>query len=393
MSCSKQNQHEDSSSLRPSCAGSSGRDRLRSSSRRDFLKYAGVSTLGLGATVWSRPLLGSHYLGGGLPQAAELTPKYPGRVVEVFNDDVIPGSQVQQNVMAKMLERGMLELTGAENPADAWRQFVTPEDVVGLKVNTLSGPGCSTRQELVEAIIESLKLAGVKESNIIIWDRFESHLRRTRYKIRRRPGAIRCYATDSAGVGSDMEVYYKANVFEWIPDELLKGREKDMAPAYPNSHFSKIFTQHITKQINIPVLKDHNITGITLSLKNLAFGICSNTERFHLTPINCDPMIPEVFSHPMLQSKNVLNIADCLSLVYEGSPMVDPQYVLDYGSLLLGTDAVAMDQVGLTILEQIRKEKGLPSLWKTNSQPKHVRTATEMGLGVGNLDEIAHLKI
>ncbi len=243
MSCSKQNQHEDSSSLRPSCAGSSGRDRLRSSSRRDFLKYAGVSTLGLGATVWSRPLLGRHYLGGGLPQAAELTPKYPGRVVEVFNDDVIPGSQVQQNVMAKMLERGMLELTGAENPADAWRQFVTPEDVVGLKVNTLSGPGCSTRQELVEAIIESLKLAGVKESNIIIWDRFESHLRRTRYKIRRRPGAIRCYATDSAGVGSDMEVYYKANVFEWIPDELLKGREKDMAPAYPNSHFSKIFTQ------------------------------------------------------------------------------------------------------------------------------------------------------
>lgn len=190
-----------------------------------------------------------------------------------------------------------------------------------------------------------------------------------------------------------MDVYYRANVFEWIPEYLLKGREKEIAPAYPNSHFSKIFTQHITKQINVPVLKDHNITGITLCLKNLALGICSNTERFHLTPINCDPMIPEVYAHPMLQSKNVLNIADCLTLVYEGSPMVNPEYVLNYQSLLLGTDAVAMDQIGLEILERIRGEKRLPSLWKTNSQPKHVKTAAQMGLGINHLEEITHLKV
>jgi hypothetical protein len=360
-------------------------------SRRRFMKSVGKGVVGLGAVTWSRPLLGRHFYGSAF--TGRTTPDYRGRVVEVFDEAVLVDNQVQQPVVDQMLERGMRELTGAENLADAWQAFVTPEDVVGLKINTLSGPPCSTHSEVVDAIINGLKLAGVKEENIIIWDRFESHLRRTRYKIQRRPDRIRCYATDSAGVGSDSDVYYEADVFSWIPEELIQPRLKDLAPAYPNSHFSKIFTQHITKQINVPVLKDHNITGITLCLKNLAMGICSNTERFHITPVNCDPMIPEVCGHPMLESKNVLNIADCLSLVYEGSPTVDPQYLMPYHSLMVGTDPVAMDQVGLEILEGIRKEKGLPSIWKTNSQPKHVGTAAKLGVGVGNLDEITHIKV
>jgi uncharacterized protein (DUF362 family) len=357
------------------------------------MKSVGKGVVGLGAVTWSRPLLGRHFVPGTPALLEKSTPDYRGRVVEVFDETALVDSQVQEPVVDKMLERGMLELTGAENLADAWRMFVAPEDIVGLKINTLSGPPCSTRSEVVNAIVGGLELAGVPKRNIIIWDRFESHLRRTRYKIQRRPDRIRCYATDSAGVGSDKDVYYEADVFSWIPEEFIQSRLKDMAPAYPNSHFSKIFTQHITKQINVPVLKDHNITGITLCLKNLAMGICSNTERFHITPVNCDPMIPEVCGHPMLGSKNVLNIADCLSLVYEGSPSVDPQYLTPYHSLMVGTDPVAMDQVGLEILEGIRKEQGLPSIWKTNSQPKHVGTAAKIGVGVGNLDEITHIKI
>lgn len=368
-----------------SCGGGpalGGPAHRESTSRRQFLKWVGWGALGLAAP---RSLAAR--------KSAESTPTYPGRVIEVFNEAVISGRQVLQPEVSNMVERGMLELTGAESLADAWRAFVTPDDVVGIKVNTLSGPGCSTRWEVVRAIIDGLKLAGVGEGNIIVWDRFQSHLERTRYTIRRLPGALRCYATDSAGVGSDPEVFYHADVFDWIPENLLKDRRKTMAPAYPNSHFSKIFTEHITKQVNVPVLKDHNITGITLCLKNLAFGICSNTERFHLSPINCDPMIPEVYSHPMIRSKNVLNIADCLSMVYEGSPMVDPRHVLPLHSILVGTDAVAMDRLGLEILERIRAEKGLPSLWRTSSPPKHVRTATEMKLGVGELEEIEHIKI
>jgi uncharacterized protein (DUF362 family) len=359
-------------------------------SRRYFLRSAGLGIIGLAAAGPSS--IGAVSAAAGLPSAPS-APRYPGRVVEAFNANVLADGRVRQDAVDAMLERGMLQLTGARTLADAWKLFVTPDDVVGLKVNTLSGPLCSTRLEVVRAVIKGLALAGVRDSNVIIWDRFESHLRRARYQVQQRRGLLRCYATDSAGVGSDLDVFYRANTIDWMPDALKKDLQKEMARVYPNSHFSKIFTAHVTKQINLPILKDHNISGVTLALKNVAFGICNNTERFHPTPINCDPMIPEVFSHPMVRAKNVLNIADCLTVLYEGGPMVDAQYLLPYRSLIVATDAVALDQVGLEILEQIRGEKRLPSLWKTSSPPKYLTTAGKMGLGESDLRKIARVKV
>jgi uncharacterized protein (DUF362 family) len=373
-------------------------DRIGAVSRREFLY-----TVGLGALAATTPIRAAGGDAQGVPPAAAgaptagavvlPTPQYAGRVVEVLDKNVMAAGGVRPDRVKGMLDRGMLELTGAKTPPEAWSLFVTPDDVVGIKVNTLSGPACSTRIELVNAVVAGLKAAGVKDSNIIIWDRFASHLRRTGYAIQQAPGGIRCYATDSPGVGSDLDVYYAANISDWIPDALKKTLDVGRGVTYPNSHFSNIFTQHITKQINLPVLKDHNIAGITLSLKNVAFGICSNTERFHPTPINCDPMIAEVAAHPMVRSKNVLNIADCLSLVYDGSPIVDPARVVSYRSLLIGTDPVAVDRIGLEILETIRRAQGLPSLWKIHTPPRYLLSAARLKLGVSDLESIEHRRL
>lgn len=352
----------------------------------------GLGAAALGSGAWALGD-GATMPVSGAAAATALAPNYPGRVVEVAGAGAMEAGRVRGDVVSRMLERGLLELTGAPDITAAWKAFVGRGDVVGLKVNTLSGPGCSTRHELVTSVVAGLVSAGVRESDIVIWDRFESHLRRTRYPIQQRPGALRCYATDSPGAGSDLDVYYAADVMRWVPDYLKSAGPQPFAGAYPNSHFSAIFTRHITKQINLPVLKDHNITGMTLSLKNVAFGICGNTERFHPTPINCDPMIGEVCAHPMIRGKNVLNIADCLNLVYEGGPIVDPQYVLDYGALIVGTDAVAVDTVGLDILESLRAARRLPSLWQTSSPPKYLTTAARLALGVGERAAIDHRRI
>ncbi len=349
-------------------------------SRREFLHTLGVGGLVAGAAPWRA-------------FADTAPPQFPGRVVEVASGAAMAAGKARQEIVTKMVDRGLVELTGAKTVADAWSLFVAPDDVVGLKVNTLSGPGCSTRHEVVNGVVAGLRLAGVKDSNIIIWDRFDSHLRRTGYAIQQRPGPIRCYATDSPGVGSDVDVFYSVDVSQWIPDALKKSIGTQQGTSYQNSHFSAIFTQHITKQINLPVLKDHNITGVTLALKNVAFGICNNTERFHPTPINCDPMIAEVAAHPMVRSKNVLNIADCLSLIYEGGPIVLPDRVVEYGSLLFGTDSVAVDRVGLEVVETIRHDKGLPSLWKTNTPPKYLLSAANLRLGVSDLPAIDHPRL
>lgn len=362
-------------------------------SRRGFLKCVGAGALGLAAGSPAVADAGRRPRRAVSVQPGVATPRFPGRVVEVFGADVLDATVVRQDVVDRMIERGLRELTGAADLASAWKLFAGPQDVVGLKVNTLSGPGCSTRREVVDGVIRGLRLAGVPDANIIIWDRFESHLRRARYPITQRPGALRCYATDSPAVGEDMDVYYAADVLDLVPEHLRRDPSRGYAASYPNSHFSRIFTEHITRQINLPVLKDHNITGLTLALKNVAFGICSNTERFHPTPINCDPMIAEVCAHPMVQSKTVLTIADCLTLLYEGGPMVDPQNLLPYRSLLVGTDMVASDTVGLEILERIRGERGLRSLWQTSTPPKYLTSAAALHLGVGEMEAIERVRI
>src|SRR5688500_18393469 len=106
-------------------------------SRRECVKYAGgVAALAL----------------GGAPAVAEEAPKrkpaakrlaipglYRGRVVSVRADRSIANGVYHPETIREMLHRGMKELTGAEW-VDAWKQFVEPGDVVGLKLNPVGLP-------------------------------------------------------------------------------------------------------------------------------------------------------------------------------------------------------------------------------------------------------------
>jgi hypothetical protein len=51
--------------------------------------------------------------------------------------------------------------------------------------------------------------------------------------------------------------------------------------------------------------------------------------------------------------------------------------------LLFAVDPVAMDVVGLELLEDLRKKRDLPSLDRVALAPTHIQTSAKMGLGVG----------
>jgi len=78
-----------------------------------------------------------------------------------------------------MMERGMVELTGADHPAGGLERFFEPEDVVGIKVNPVgkkpSGAadrpfspvvGAISSPAVLIEVVEGLKSAGVKAKNI-----------------------------------------------------------------------------------------------------------------------------------------------------------------------------------------------------------------------------------
>jgi hypothetical protein len=62
-------------------------------------------------------------------------------------------SAANDEVVREMMARGMCALTGKKTPLEAWRQFVVPADVVGIKVNCGGYPHCISAYEIVAETI------------------------------------------------------------------------------------------------------------------------------------------------------------------------------------------------------------------------------------------------
>jgi uncharacterized protein (DUF362 family) len=343
--------------------------------RRKFVKD---SAAGLIATGFGLGLFNS----GKSALAQERAPRTKSRVAQVVNPDAWQNFEAKKfniEVLREMTQKGMMALTDKKSPAEAWKEFFAENDVVGIKVNPIAGPELSTHRELVDLLIEGLKSAGVKEGNIIIWDRFEADLIQCGYEIITDPSKVRCYATEGdRGVGYDPDVFYESTL----------DAPNRRGPEGTKSYFSRILTGHISKILNIPLLKDHGSAGVSLSLKNLAFGSVNNTRRFH--PSNCDPMISQVCAKSPIKEKLALNVVDGLIGCYNGGPGYKKQWVWPPNMLIFGIDPVAVDRVGLEIIEDKRKEMHIESI---GTRAKHINSSATIGIGTAELTEIDWKKL
>ena len=220
-------------------------------SRRRFL---GISAAGVAAGA----------AGLGVRQGASAQDDGDVRVARVRCESAVVDGFPEVSACRAMIERAAQLLRGQTLP-DLLASLVAPDDVVGIKVNTLAGFELATNLEVVDALIEGLLEAGVPASNIVVWDRFEHHLISCLYEIQRSEGGVRCYGGESDGaVDLDPDVFYASELGDGEP-----------------SYLYRVATQDVTKIINVPVPKDHNCSGVTGCLKNIAFGAVNNTVRFH----------------------------------------------------------------------------------------------------------------
>ena len=301
-------------------------------------------------------------------------------VVEVTSDKVWKDDALDEQIVHEMMDRAIMKLAGRDSAKEAWKDFVLPDDIVGIKVNPLAGKQFSTRRIVVDKIIEGLYGAGVLNNQIVIWDRFEAHLINTGYAINRTDQGVRVYASDSRDVGYDDEVFYETK-----KDSRIRRENGSM-----KSRYSKIVTRDLDVIINVPVMKHHAMTGVSGCLKNLAFGSVDNTRRFHPSPLHGDPAIAEIFDHAILRDKVVLNIVDGLLASFDGGPVYDPKGEWKYGGILMSRDPVALDQVLLQSVGEKREEMELPSITRLSN---HIRTAWRAGIGTNDLDEMEFQQI
>jgi uncharacterized protein (DUF362 family) len=293
-------------------------------------------------------------------------------------------------VVDRMLERSMLTLTGAAGVREAWQQFVSPGDVIGLKVNPVAGKLLSTSPQLVRAVIRQLREAGIPAERIVIWDRREFEMHEVGFTTEAFPG-IRITGTerkDAQGSFHNAEgKLYSEKVIDrdWYYWADVEGEYDDSTMPYmvnggKYSYFTSICTREVTKIINLPILKNAG-ASVTLCLKNLAYGAISNTGRLHkqLWAETC----AEVPAFPPLRDKVVLNIVDGIKGCYQGGPAADPQFFATFNTLLVGTDPVAVDRVGYEIILKKRIEQKIQKEENPRGRT-FLELAEKLGLGIAD---------
>lgn len=321
--------------------------------------------------------------------------KYPGVVAEVFHPAAVNGHKPDGAVAHEMLDAAMIALTGAKSVGAAWKEFFTPEDRVGIKVNPVAGKLLCNSHELTQAIVTSLEEIGVPRGNMVLWDRRQEQMKDCGFTEDNYPG-ITCIGTE-----------YKENVGE---DEVWKGEDRldknhfyefDIVGEYDEatlpymihggtkSYFSNILTQMVDKVINVPILKNAG-TSVTLALKNLAYGVTSNTARGHKI---WSRFIAEVCAFAPVRDKTVLNIIDGLRGCYDGGPGAVARYIWNANTVWASTDPVAVDHIGWEKIFAKRVAEGVA--WEDQRADRdkmldQLIRAAGLGLGVYDRDKIDH---
>jgi Domain of unknown function (DUF362) len=321
--------------------------------------------------------------------------RYPGRVIKVLTGDAAAGGKIDPAKTRRSLDRGLMELTGRATARDAWREFVSPEDRVGIKVNPIA-PRLPTSFELTRAVIDGLRDAGVPLANIAVWDRRQVDLEKAGYDIFSRDPGVDVVSTEIKGPNGDFydaqgELWSLANVDRETPAyfaDIEGSYDRENLPYMVNggkwSYFSKLVTRRFTKIINLPILKTCQPVGISFAMKNLAYGSLSNTSRLHTVGVNA---IGEACAFPCLRDKAVLQIGDALRASYHGGLGGSPKYTWDANLLFIGTDPVAVDLATLDFITGVRIARGVQSIEDPKNRV-YLDIAAGLGLGVADRSKL-----
>ena len=378
---------------------------------------------------------------------ASLASPAMSRVVAVAADDILTGLDYNPAAVHRAFEAGLKELTGERTLRNAWASLVSPDDVVGIKINCLGAPRISSSLASINETIAGLRGAGVRDNAIIIWDRMDRDFRKTGLILNRSAEGVRVKgcSTEWEGVvpwvhGYDLAVWVSFkdgtlqrfreliaagflkeathreifNSLTWLWGLIEKGdlraaqyekeirrlyteesdREgirriaEDVAHAYDNffiedeekSYLAKIVTRETTKLINIAVLKHNEDSGVTWAAKNIALGVTTNKVRFHID--YCAKAIPEILAQPAIKDKTVLHIGEAAKI--STVSVLGSKIALD-NRIFFSRDPVAMDRLGLDLLEEKRAAHGLESVRPIAT---HIAACARRGLGTDDLAKI-----
>jgi hypothetical protein len=322
-----------------------GGSKRQRATRREFLTAAAAATFGL-CSATGRGSGQSSQPATSRPTASRPAPLpwwikgygVRSRVVDVRSRAVVHSSAVDRVVLGEMFDEGIRKLTGASTVGDAWQSVLGSSERIVLKFNSVGAGVINTNDDLARLLVERLAQAGYGPEKIALVElpEFLPKQLGTRPLERGWGGAI------EVGAG---------------PEQLAQ------------------YLHEADAIINVPLLKTHQIAGMTCSMKNLSHALIRHPARYHKD--GCSPFVGQVIGAQEVSSKLRLNLANAIRVVARRGPAAREEDIVGCGALLLGFDPVALDSVGLSILSRERRQLGLPP----RIDVRYLASAAGMGLG------------
>jgi uncharacterized protein (DUF362 family) len=338
-------------------------------SRRTLLQSSAVASA-VAAAALAVPSDANAKSWAAKPPAGFLRRSIPGKVVKVHKAGCLDANGLYPSFedAAAMLERALTELTGKATLKEALGEFIHPEDIVAIKPNGIAGRETmkmAANKEYVVALVKGLIDLGVPAANITIFEQYRDFLFATRCITDKQ--ALTPAPEFPAGV--KMKVHLNS-------DAVMEAIDVNgIATKYVTP-----FTE-ATAVINVTQIKDHGICGFTGALKNITHGCNINPSSFH--DHNAAPQIAHLYSQQVVKSRVALHISDASQVIFDKGPIdKSPRTRVKHEALYASTDPVALDVVGWRVVEEFRKEKGLPTLKAAGREPTYIEVASQLGLGV-----------
>lgn len=310
------------------------------------------------------------------------------RVVHVHDPDATNwdfstgwyGDYVDQQAVDDMVDRGVMELTGASTVAEAWGALLpsySPGEAIAIKVNFNNSQSCDDGDNQIDALVQpvnavvrGLKQIGVIEEDIWIYD------------------AVRWIPDRFVSACSYSNVRFFSNCRQlpgWDSDDpdAIVTFNPPGGVLMPLRHRVSNVVINATHLINMPIVKRHSGPGVTLSFKN-HFGTIDRVGLHdHVNPdgdhfsTEYSPYV-DIYQNPHIGAKTILTLGDGLYgswKGFSGGPARWKTFGDDASnSLFFASDPVAVDSVMYDFL-------AAETTIKTNAD-RYLRVAANAGLGV-----------
>ena len=303
-------------------------------------------------------------------------PAQPRGVVHVHSDgatfwdfgDDYCGDFVDQDVVDAMVDRGVIELTGAPSLAQAWQTLVpnyAPGKAIAIKVNFNNCFSCNQLGTVIDALVHPINpvIGGLLQAypnfqTRDIWVYDAAQAPRPPNTSRMIPGRFKDGCVYSGVRFFDGGCNETAGYTSTDPTADITWRNPGDITTPPAAQVTDVLV-NAAYLINMPIMKAHGGTKVTLSFKN-HFGSIANCEPLHewvwgshYGGTSYNPMV-DIYRNSHILDKTVLTIGEALFGNWLDN-YSKPAPWSTFGdnapnSLLFATDAVAIDCVMCDLL-------------------------------------------